>query len=458
MTVRNKLSLVRRRPYHFLLPAILAILVSWEALSQFGHFDKAKWSRPSEMLSVISYDLSHAAQEHADQNSARSLMWHVGKSLWRFSLGFACAAVFGIGMGFVLGISRTAYALGHPIVNFVRALPSAAIWPVCALLVGFGQKAQLIVICFGATWPCLINSMDAVRTLAIEIHDSLAFMRIGRLRRWVALLHWASPGMFTGLEVSCAVAFLLTVSVEIFWPANGGLGWYLTNYTANTPDADRLFGALLLIAILGWSVNTAMRWARGKLIFWEDSGNEGLVRQRHSRPEAVMAKVKTELSRAILISDKVTETIEVSIDGAITLEVLYQDKPYMRPDDLRKHLGTGSRGSDEVVNVTQRDIRIRAKTTQSIDGVVLFSRSWIQRVGLTPLSRQKLDEGRETIGQIIRACESNCSYRTLWYQGRVSDKLGKAFESQGTIEVVQRARLILIRGDPVILIHEFVPL
>lgn len=450
------ISTLRKHPYGLLVPCGLLVLAVWQILSYVGVIEATRWSAPLQIAFTIGNDMVGGAKEHADQNSAQPLIMHTARSLTRFGLAFGCAAVVGVGAGFFLGISKTLYGLGHPIVNFLRALPSAAIWPVCALLVGFGHKAQMLVICFGATWPALINSMDAVRTLPAEIHDSLTFMRIGRLRRWWALLCWAAPTIFTGLEVSCAVAFLLTITVEIFWPANGGLGWYLSNYTANTPDAERLFGGVMVIALLGWCINTAMRGIRSVLLFWEASEPGCSAKRPVGDAKALIAKVRSELSREVLRSDKVTETIESRLSVPIVLEVLYQGKAYMLPEDVHTYLNV-DKNRLVSADLMQRDIRILNNEDGLAGRALLFSRSWIRRDALTPMSQQKLDERRETIGRIIRQHESQCRYRTLWYQDHISDKLGMAFGSLGTIEAVQRARIILLNGNPAILIHEFVP-
>ncbi|HEV2840985.1 MAG TPA: ABC transporter permease subunit [Chthoniobacterales bacterium] len=448
-------SAVVVHPYWILLPFFCGLLLVWQVASSKGVVDAGQWSSPTRIISTIVHDLLFSDGTPATQNS-QPLWYHIGFTLGRFSLGFLIASIVGVLAGFTLGISRAVYSVGQPVVNFLRALPSAAVWPICALILGFNTKSQLIVICFGATWPILVNTMDAVRGLPIEVFDSLAFMRIGAVRRWLALCCWSAPGIFTGLEIGCAVAFLLTVTVEMIWVAEGGLGWYLIDHTQNVPDPERLLGGVFVVALLGWTINTLMRKLRNTLLFWEISerkiGRTFRVESAHS----LLRKIKDRDVYPILTTDTVTETIQRLFASSAKPKVLYQDEAYMLPREASIHLKLG----DDGAKVMQRDVIIPVDINDPESRVLLFARSWIRVDVMSPQSRAKLQEKSDTIGKIVRDCESakRCSYRNLWYREQISDKLGVAFRAAGAIQAVQRARLILLDGKPAILIHEFVRL
>lgn len=442
---------LRKHPNLAFLTIVLFILIMWEFLGRFGLLDIYYWPLPSQIFPVLFNDLYYTStNEYQDQNISKNLLEHFSKTLIKWAIGFCFASLIGIIIGFLLGISRTSRALGYHVVNVLRGLPSAAIWPVCGLILGYGWESQYFVIIFGVTWPILLNTANALRSIPREIHDSLSFMKLSQWYKRYVLLICASPGIFTGLEIGCAIAFLLTVTVEIFWPANGGIGWYLS---ANYQDHNQaqVFAGLLLTAFVGWGLNTFVHLARKKVIFWE----EEILSVQHSKfstlSKKLLAKVKDERLRAILKSNTVTETIENIFKVDVFPNVRYQEHPYMRPNEL-------SRLFDHNGELLQRDIIINVPDEIGKEKTIIFARSWISIGKLNEQFRKHLEEKKMTIGKIVRKMGIPCDYQNLWYQVVVSEKLGVAFGTKGKIVLIQRSRVIKLKGKPTILIHEFIPI
>jgi sulfonate transport system permease protein len=250
-------------------------------------------------------DFTHPATEHGDQNSSQTLLPHIWLTLKRFLVGFFVAVFLGTVSGFFLGVSKTLHEVGKPIVNVLRSLPSAAIWPVCAAILGYGLRSQMFVIIFGAAWPTLISTMRGTMSLHPEVYDTLRFMKMETYRRWWILFLWSLPDILTGIEISCAIAFLLTVTVEYFWPALGGLGWYLNYYTLNGIEMNHELAALFIIGLLGWGFNTLVHVGRTKLIFWQGELRDIIRQETPERGKRMLNKIKDERKRNILTSDYV---------------------------------------------------------------------------------------------------------------------------------------------------------
>lgn len=442
-----------KHPYWLLIPIVVVGLIAWQFGSNAGYIDITQWSSPARIAATLTHDFVAGDGSPATHNS-QPLYYHVGRTLKRFVLGFLIASTSGVAIGFALGMSRLVYGIGQPVVNFLRALPSSAVWPICALITGFNEKAQLIVICFGATWPVLINTMDSVRGLPVEVFDSLSFMRIGRIRTWLALCCWSAPGIYTGLEIGCGVAFLLTVTMEIIWQNNGGLGWYLIYHTQNIPDPERLFGGVFIVALLGWSINTVFRKLRRRLLFWETADLAVDEKMRTENARSLLRRIRDPDIARMLTTDTVTETIQEAFKSRANPKVLYQGPKYMLPRDAARYLKV----TGDEKYLVQRDVVIPVDANDPTSRVLLFARSWIRIDLMSEPTKAKLAERHETIGTIVRKYESarRCTYRNLWYREQISDKLGIAFGVRGPIHAIQRARLILLDEQATILIHEFV--
>jgi ABC-type nitrate/sulfonate/bicarbonate transport system permease component/chorismate-pyruvate lyase len=444
---------VRRHPYLLVGGLGLVLALSWEIASCTGVINRLDWSSPRSILSALAHDLFQGSKEHADQNSARPLSWHLLLTLGRWCRGYALAAVIGSTLGFTLGIWGTWRAVGRPIVNVLRGLPSAAVWPLFALLAGFGTSSQLAVIVFGTLWPVAIDAMNSVKAVSGEITDSLQFMRLERWRQWLALARAALPGIYTGLEIGCGVCFLLSVTVEIFWPANGGLGWYL-QHNGNNYRQDQVLAGVIITALVGWGLNELVHLARQRLLYWEDPEQAGRTSRRLEGARRILGAIRDERLRHILETPEVSETIEKEFGVTAVPHVLYQGQPYVQPKELSE-LETEQDTMD--AQVIQRDITISAPArTGGPVRPILFARSWIRMDLLNDDSRREVTSRSRTIGHIIRAHEPVLDYRDLGYRRFTSRTIGALFGGGACIEVVQRNRLIAIHNRPAIFIQEHV--
>jgi len=256
---------VRRHAVLYLCLIGLAIAGTWELLSMRGVLRPDSWPAPTIILRQLWHDLLHAPNPLGDQNSTLPIWRHVMFTLSKWAFGYVASLLIGSTVGFLLGTSRTIFALGYPVVNILRSLPSAAVWPLCVIVLGLSTRSQFAVITFGAIWPVLLSTVNSLSALPQEVRDSLEFMQLSRVQRMTTQLRWALPGIFTGFEISCSVAFLLTITVEMFHPGNGGMGWYMWS-ARDAGDAPAAFAGLVLTAALGWALNSGVHQARGYLL------------------------------------------------------------------------------------------------------------------------------------------------------------------------------------------------
>ncbi|MFH0801858.1 MAG: ABC transporter permease subunit [bacterium] len=449
-------QIIRCHPYMFLLGFVAFILVIWEVLSRQGWLDMNDWASPLQIIQAIYNDSFHSSNTYTDQNSSMTLLQHILLTLKRWLTGFGISAIIGISIGFFLGLSRTSYVLGRPVLNLLRGLPSAAIWPVCGLIFGFNIKSQIVVIVFGTTWPILLNTISGLRSLPQEIRDSLAFMKITLLQRWSILLRCAASHIVTGLEIGCSVAFLLTITVEIFFPGYGGIGWYLFFHQEYREQAQ-VFAGLFIAALIGLGLNTCIDQIRKLVVFEEGGAVEGQYIGRYKKiSEKLLNQSKTSDSTIveILKTDYVTEVIRANFGNNWRLKVLYNEcPPYSFPKELHNVLKISTNESD----ILQRDITIEVCNMETYK-TILFARSWIYTKNLKHSTLKAIKDGRLTIGEIIRMFESEVHYKNLWYRIVISQKLGDIFDRSGVVKVIHRVRIIEVNDKPTILIHEFVRL
>ena len=84
-------------------------------------------------------------------------------SVGKFLAGFFIAAISGIVLGLIIGMSPVLRSALDPVINFLRSLPPPVLLPIGLLLFGIGASMNIAIIAFGAVWPTLLNTIDGVR-------------------------------------------------------------------------------------------------------------------------------------------------------------------------------------------------------------------------------------------------------------------------------------------------------
>ena len=200
--------------------------------------------------------------------SDRANLWAATvDTLRRAAIGFLIALVTMLPLGIVLGRVRVLGEIIEPVLEFFRPLPPIAVVPLAIMALGVGDAAKLVVVVWGAAFPIVINTIDAVK---VQDPMQARLARSLRLTTWERMtmidLPAALPRIFAGIKLGITVALLLTVVSEIIVSTNG-LGDYL-RLAQSDFSMTRLVTAIIVIAIVSVIVNGATNWANHRLLDW----------------------------------------------------------------------------------------------------------------------------------------------------------------------------------------------
>jgi ABC-type nitrate/sulfonate/bicarbonate transport system permease component len=188
-------------------------------------------------------------------------------SIIRIAEAFAISAVIGVGAGLAIGSSEALRSTVEPTLEFIRAIPAAAILPVAILAFGITDRQKVFVIAFGAVWPILLNTIEGVRGI------DASFQEVGRaysFRRRERLLYVmgpaALPQIMAGMRVALSISILLLIYAELF-AATEGLGFYILN-------AQQLFlipemwAGIFVLSLFAYVVNLLFAAFEHRALFW----------------------------------------------------------------------------------------------------------------------------------------------------------------------------------------------
>ncbi len=195
---------------------------------------------------------------------ANGVLWsHLAASLGNMAMGILIAAFLGIGAGLVIGENDRLRIATGPFLNFVRAIPPAAIVPLVIVALGTDSAPKVFIIVFACVWPILLNTIDGVRGMHPQLMETARAFRIPfGLRTRRILFMAALPQIMAGLRIALSVSLVLMVISE-FVGASEGLGFYIREKKESFAMAEA-WGGTILTGILGYLLSAVFlrieRW------------------------------------------------------------------------------------------------------------------------------------------------------------------------------------------------------
>ena len=184
-----------------------------------------------------------------------------GVTLVALAYGYLLAVVFGVVIGFLLGLSRFAYAVFEPIVVALYALPKVALYPIFLFAFGLGIASQAWFAMFFGVFPIIIFTMSGTRNVSEVMLKVGRSLRLSRLQLFRTIVFPAIlPSLVAGLRIGFGVTFLGVVLSQMF-AARNGLGYVLVQ-SVSLHDMPRLYGLVLLLTLFAFAVN-------GAFLLWE---------------------------------------------------------------------------------------------------------------------------------------------------------------------------------------------
>lgn len=232
----------------------LAVLAGWQTVTALGLIPRYRLPSPGDVVIA------------AGQLAADGALWlHIAISVQRVLLGFAVGAVVGLAVAAVVGLTRAGDVLLSPTLAAFRAIPSLALVPLILLWMGIGEDSKVTLVAIGAFFPVFTTVAAALR------HVDPALVEMGRsfsLRGWdlfrTVQLPATVPSIVSGLRLALAQAWLFLVAAELLG-ASMGLGYLLTE-SQSTGRVDRIFLAIVVLAVLGTLSNAVVSLVQKRLL------------------------------------------------------------------------------------------------------------------------------------------------------------------------------------------------
>jgi NitT/TauT family transport system permease protein len=190
----------------------------------------------------------------------------VAETLMGFVLGTALAFL----LGTVIALSRPVEYFLYPFVVMFQAMPKVALAPLIIVWFGLGLTSKVVNAALVAFFPLMVNTIVGLRSAEedkVNLMKSLAATR-GQIF-WMLQLPNAMPYIFAGLEIAMIFALIGAIVAE-FVGATSGLGMLIQSMNF-TMDVAGQFSVLLLLSMIGLSLNWIVISVRRRVLFWDPS-------------------------------------------------------------------------------------------------------------------------------------------------------------------------------------------
>jgi NitT/TauT family transport system permease protein len=257
----------------------LLALGAWEAIVRAGWVTPIVLPAPSQVfLRWVAYARPAAPYDPAQGGwlawaTSGELVRDAAMSLMRIAVGFGIGASLALPLGLLMGARPRVYELLNPLVQILRPIPPIAFIPLAILWFGLGNPPAFFLICLGAFFPVLMNTIAGVRNvdaIYLRAARNLGASEWTLFRR--VMVPAAMPYILTGVRVGIGVAFICVIVAEMI-AVNSGLGYRILE-AREYFWSDKVIAGMISIGLAGLGIDFLMARLNGWLLRWH-RGLEG---------------------------------------------------------------------------------------------------------------------------------------------------------------------------------------
>lgn len=180
----------------------------------------------------------------------KGLFWQILASLQRVAIGYTLAAVTGIALGILIGVSTFMFRALDPIFQVLRTVPPLAWLPLSLAALQSAEPSAIFVIFITAIWPIIINTAVGVQQIPQDYKNVAKVLRLSGQKYFLKiLLPAAVPYIFTGLRIGMGLAWLAIVAAEMLI-GGVGIGFFIWD-AWNASRISEIILAIIYVGVIG---------------------------------------------------------------------------------------------------------------------------------------------------------------------------------------------------------------
>ena len=246
--------------YYFL--SLLIIVVSWFVLTYFNFVNQLFLPKLSDTIPAF---IVHLSSSETYSN--------LFATTYRALFGLFLSVLIGVPFGLLIAKVKPLYDFFEIPIEFFRAIPSSALFPLFILMFGIGDASKIAIVFYACSLIMIINTFYG----AIPNPERLD--RINMLKTMNAtqfqifkfvIFKDALPNISAGIRVSLSLSFVLVVVTEMFLSSNNGIGKMLYDYYLQY-YIPQMYSTIIILGLTGFLLNKLYIFFERKYIFWQSN-------------------------------------------------------------------------------------------------------------------------------------------------------------------------------------------
>ena len=237
---------------------VAAVILGWELLVRLHGIAPIYLPAPSAILRYLFAMLADG-----------SLLYNLGVTFMRILGGFLVAALTGILVGVVMGMSALAARIVDPWIAALYPLPKISLIPLLIIWLGTGESYKIVISAVTAFFPVAISTYAAIRQVDAGLLK--AAKDLGANARQVQMnivIPAALPGILSGLHLGMGVTIIMVVAAEMIGgTSESGMGYVLV-HSGQVMETEKVFAALIVLAVFGAAVTNVQKLIDRRLAPW----------------------------------------------------------------------------------------------------------------------------------------------------------------------------------------------
>lgn len=188
-------------------------------------------------------------------------------SMKRIGWSVLIGSAIGWGLGFLMGLSKTARAYLHPSFDVFSQFPVVGWIPILIIFLGIDEGLKIAAISIAVIVPVTVATYKGILNIP---HTLLEVAQVYRFSfgqvLWRVVLPATLPSLFSGFRQGIMQAWLALVFVELL-ASSEGIG-YLMVWGRQLMQLDLVFVGVIVIGVVGVVLDVSLRWLEVRLQSW----------------------------------------------------------------------------------------------------------------------------------------------------------------------------------------------
>ena len=247
------------------LPAlsIMIFLLLWELVVRWRGIEPIFLPAPTSIA-------IHMWQMIADG----TMEFHLGVTLLRIFAGFLVAAVTGIALGLLMGMSRIVSRVADIWIAALYPLPKISLIPLLIIWLGTGESYRIVISAITAFFPIVISTYSGIRQADRGLIKAAEDLGANvRQIQFKVVIPAAMPSILSGLQLGMGVTIILIVAAEMIGGSSqSGMGYLLIS-SGQVMETEKVFASLVVLAVMGAAIIKLQQWADRRIAPWVAQDN-----------------------------------------------------------------------------------------------------------------------------------------------------------------------------------------